>query len=323
MRISNFTIWSILFSFFLTIIIAKYSIPYLRKFKLGQNIRDDGPQSHLSKAGTPTMGGIFFVIAIILTTFCLGNFSKEVFAVLIGMLGFTLIGFLDDFFKLVMKRSLGLTEIQKLIIQFIISIVVILFIEKVVGTDLRYQLIPFVKGAVNFGWIIYPILIFVMIGTANATNLTDGLDGLSSSVSIPVFLGLGLISFSRFPGVGVFSLAFMASLMGFVMFNSYPARVFMGDTGSLALGGFVVAMAIQTGTALYIPLFAFVYFMEVLSVIMQVTYFKMTHGKRIFKMAPIHHHFELLGWSETQVVTIFTIITILACFITGLALEMT
>ena len=163
MRISNFTIWSILFSFFLTIIIAKYSIPYLRKFKLGQNIRDDGPQSHLSKAGTPTMGGIFFVIAIILTTFCLGNFSKEVFAVLIGMLGFTLIGFLDDFFKLVMKRSLGLTEIQKLIIQFIISIVVILFIEKVVGTDLRYQLIPFVKGAVNFGWIIYPILIFFII----------------------------------------------------------------------------------------------------------------------------------------------------------------
>ena len=244
MRISNFTIRSILFSFFLTIIIAKYSIPYLRKFKLGQNIRDDGPQSHLSKAGTPTMGGIFFVIATILTTFCLGNFSKEVFAVLIGMLGFTLIGFLDDFFKLVMKRSLGLTEIQKLIIQFIISIVVILFIEKVVGTDLRYQLIPFVKGAVNFGWIIYPILIFVMIGTANATNLTDGLDGLSSSVSIPVFLGLGLISFSRFPGVGVFSLAFMASLMGFVMFNSYPARVFMGDTGSMALGGAIATICI-------------------------------------------------------------------------------
>ena len=172
MSISRFTIWSILLSFFLTIIIAKISIPYLRKFKLGQNIRDDGPQSHLSKAGTPTMGGIFFVIAIILTTFCLGNFSREVFAVLIGMLGFTLIGFLDDFFKLVMKRSLGLTEIQKLIIQFIISIIVIIFIEKVVGTDLRYQLIPFVKGTVNFGWLIYPILVFVMIGTANATNLT-------------------------------------------------------------------------------------------------------------------------------------------------------
>ena len=304
MRISNFTIWSILFSFFLTIIIAKYSIPYLRKFKLGQNIRDDGPQSHLSKAGTPTMGGIFFVIAIILTTFCLGNFSKEVFAVLIGMLGFTLIGFLDDFFKLVMKRSLGLTEIQKLIIQFIISIVVILFIEKVVGTDLRYQLIPFVKGAVNFGWIIYPILIFVMIGTANATNLTDGLDGLSSSVSIPVFLGLGLISFSRFPGVGVFSLAFMASLMGFVMFNSYPARVFMGDTGSMALGGAIATICILNGIIFYLPIIGGIYVMEALSVIIQVISFK-TRGVRVFKMSPIHHHFELSGWAEQTVVNRF------------------
>lgn len=304
MRISNFTIWSILFSFFLTIIIAKYSIPYLRKFKLGQNIRDDGPQSHLSKAGTPTMGGIFFVIAIILTTFCLGNFSKEVFAVLIGMLGFTFIGFLDDFFKLVMKRSLGLTEIQKLIIQFIISIVVILFIEKVVGTDLRYQLIPFVKGAVNFGWIIYPILIFVMIGTANATNLTDGLDGLSSSVSIPVFLGLGLISFSRFPGVGVFSLAFMASLMGFVMFNSYPARVFMGDTGSMALGGAIATICILNGIIFYLPIIGGIYVMEALSVIIQVISFK-TRGVRVFKMSPIHHHFELSGWAEQTVVNRF------------------
>lgn len=304
MRISNFTIRSILFSFFLTIIIAKYSIPYLRKFKLGQNIRDDGPQSHLSKAGTPTMGGIFFVIATILTTFCLGNFSKEVFAVLIGMLGFTLIGFLDDFFKLVMKRSLGLTEIQKLIIQFIISIVVILFIEKVVGTDLRYQLIPFVKGAVNFGWIIYPILIFVMIGTANATNLTDGLDGLSSSVSIPVFLGLGLISFSRFPGVGVFSLAFMASLMGFVMFNSYPARVFMGDTGSMALGGAIATICILNGIIFYLPIIGGIYVMEALSVIIQVISFK-TRGVRVFKMSPIHHHFELSGWAEQTVVNRF------------------
>ena len=291
MRISNFTIWSILFSFFLTIIIAKYSIPYLRKFKLGQNIRDDGPQSHLSKAGTPTMGGIFFVIAIIITTFCLGNFSKEVFAVLIGMLGFTLIGFLDDFFKLVMKRSLGLTEIQKLIIQFIISIVVILFIEKVVGTDLRYQLIPFVKGAVNFGWIIYPILIFVMIGTANATNLTDGLDGLSSSVSIPVFLGLGLISFSRFPGVGVFSL------------------VFMGDTGSMALGGAIATICILNGIIFYLPIIGGIYVIEALSVIIQVISYKTRNKKRVFLMSPIHHHYELKGYKEPQIVTAFAVIS--------------
>lgn len=309
MRISNYTLWSVLVSFFLTVIIAKYSIPYLRKFKLGQNIRDDGPQSHLSKAGTPTMGGVFFVVAIILTTFCLGNFSREVFLVLIGMLGFTFIGFLDDFFKLVMKRSLGLTEIQKLIIQFVISIVVIIFIELVVGTDLTYQLVPFVKNPVHFGWIIYPIVIFVMIGTANATNLTDGLDGLSSSVSIPVFLGLAVISSSRYPSVGVFSLVFMASLMGFVLFNSYPARVFMGDTGSMALGGAIATICILNGMIFYLPIIGGIYVIEALSVIIQVVSYKTRNKKRVFLMSPIHHHYELKGYKEPQIVTAFAVIS--------------
>lgn len=309
MRISNYTLWSVLVSFFLTVIIAKYSIPYLRKFKLGQNIRDDGPQSHLSKAGTPTMGGVFFVVAIILTTFCLGNFSREVFSVLIGMLGFTFIGFLDDFFKLIMKRSLGLTEIQKLIIQFVISIVVIIFIELVVGTDLTYQLVPFVKNPVHFGWIIYPIVIFVMIGTANATNLTDGLDGLSSSVSIPVFLGLAVISSSRYPSVGVFSLVFMASLMGFVLFNSYPARVFMGDTGSMALGGAIATICILNGMIFYLPIIGGIYVIEALSVIIQVVSYKTRNKKRVFLMSPIHHHYELKGYKEPQIVTAFAVIS--------------
>ena len=309
MRISNYTLWSVLVSFFLTVIIAKYSIPYLRKFKLGQNIRDDGPQSHLSKAGTPTMGGVFFVVAIILTTFCLGNFSREVFSVLIGMLGFTFIGFLDHFFKLVMKRSLGLTEIQKLIIQFVISIVVIIFIELVVGTDLTYQLVPFVKNPVHFGWIIYPIVIFVMIGTANATNLTDGLDGLSSSVSIPVFLGLAVISSSRYPSVGVFSLVFMASLMGFVLFNSYPARVFMGDTGSMALGGAIATICILNGMIFYLPIIGGIYVIEALSVIIQVVSYKTRNKKRVFLMSPIHHHYELKGYKEPQIVTAFAVIS--------------
>lgn len=309
MRISNYTLWSVLVSFFLTVIIAKYSIPYLRKFKLGQNIRDDGPQSHLSKAGTPTMGGVFFVVAIMLTTFCLGNFSREVFSVLIGMLGFTFIGFLDDFFKLVMKRSLGLTEIQKLIIQFVISIVVIIFIELVVGTDLTYQLVPFVKNPVHFGWIIYPIVIFVMIGTANATNLTDGLDGLSSSVSIPVFLGLAVISSSRYPSVGVFSLVFMASLMGFVLFNSYPARVFMGDTGSMALGGAIATICILNGMIFYLPIIGGIYVIEALSVIIQVVSYKTRNKKRVFLMSPIHHHYELKGYKEPQIVTAFAVIS--------------
>ena len=309
MRISNYTLWSVLVSFFLTVIIAKYSIPYLRKFKLGQNIRDDGPQSHLSKAGTPTMGGVFFVVAIILTTFCLGNFSREVFSVLIGMLGFTFIGFLDDFFKLVMKRSLGLTEIQKLIIQFVISIVVIIFIELVVGTDLTYQLVPFVNNPVHFGCIIYPIVIFVMIGTANATNLTDGLDGLSSSVSIPVFLGLAVISSSRYPSVGVFSLVFMASLMGFVLFNSYPARVFMGDTGSMALGGAIATICILNGMIFYLPIIGGIYVIEALSVIIQVVSYKTRNKKRVFLMSPIHHHYELKGYKEPQIVTAFAVIS--------------
>lgn len=309
MRISNYTLWSVLVSFFLTVIIAKYSIPYLRKFKLGQNIRDDGPQSHLSKAGTPTMGGVFFVVAIILTTFCLGNFSREVFSVLIGMLGFTFIGFLDDFFKLVMKRSLGLTEIQKLIIQFVISIVVIIFIELVVGTDLTYQLVPFVKNPIHFGWIIYPIVIFVMIGTANATNLTDGLDGLSSSVSIPVFLGLAVISSSRYPSVGVFSLVFMASLMGFVLFNSYPARVFMGDTGSMTLGGAIATICILNGMIFYLPIIGGIYVIEALSVIIQVVSYKTRNKKRVFLMSPIHHHYELKGYKEPQIVTAFAVIS--------------
>lgn len=309
MRISNYTLWSVLVSFFLTVIIAKYSIPYLRKFKLGQNIRDDGPQSHLSKAGTPTMGGVFFVVAIILTTFCLGNFSREVFSVLIGMLGFTFIGLLDDFFKLVMQRSLGLTEIQKLIIQFVISIVVIIFIELVVGTDLTYQLVPFVKNPVHFGWIIYPIVIFVMIGTANATNLTDGLDGLSSSVSIPVFLGLAVISSSRYPSVGVFSLVFMASLMGFVLFNSYPARVFMGDTGSMALGGAIATICILNGMIFYLPIIGGIYVIEALSVIIQVVSYKTRNKKRVFLMSPIHHHYELKGYKEPQIVTAFAVIS--------------
>lgn len=303
---------SIFLSFALTVIISKKSIPYLRKFKLGQNIRDDGPQSHLSKAGTPTMGGVFFVISILITTLVFRNLSKEVLAILIGMLGFTFIGFLDDFFKLIMKRSLGLTEIQKLAIQFIISIIVILFIEKVAGINLMLQKIPFVAKTVNFGYFIYPILIFVMVGTANATNLTDGLDGLSSSVSIPVFLGLAVISFSNYYSVSVFSLVFMASLMGFVIFNSYPAGVFMGDTGSMALGGAISVICILNGIVFYLPIIGWVYVMEAMSVIIQVISYKTRNKKRVFLMSPIHHHYELKGYKEPQIVTSFSVVSAIA-----------
>lgn len=315
-NIVDISLWSVLFSFFLTVIIAKYSIPYLRKFKLGQNIRDDGPQSHLSKAGTPTMGGVFFVISIVVTSLVFGNISKEIFAVFIGMIGFALIGFLDDFFKLIMKRSLGLTEKQKLIIQFVISILLIVYLEKVVGINLMQQRIPFLKNSVNFGISIYPILIFVMLGTANATNLTDGLDGLSSSVSIPVFLGLGVISIVSYPSISIFSFVFMAGLMGFVMFNSYPARVFMGDTGSMALGGAIATICILNGITFYLPIIGFIYMIEALSVIIQVISYKTRNKKRVFLMSPIHHHYELKGYKEPQIVTAFAVISAIATIIT-------
>jgi hypothetical protein len=315
-NIANVLILSFLFSFFLTVLIAKYSIPYLRKFKLGQNIRDDGPKSHLSKAGTPTMGGIFFVLSIVITNLIFRNFSKQILAVFIGMIGFSSIGFLDDFFKLIMKRSLGLNEKQKLIIQFFISIVLIVYLEKVLKLNLMIQKIPFLQQDINFGYFIYPILVFVMLAVSNATNLTDGLDGLSSSVSIPVFLSLGVINLFKHPQISIFSFIFMASLMGFVMFNSYPARVFMGDTGSMALGGAIATICIIDSMTFYLPIIGFIYMIETLSVIIQVISYKTRNKKRVFLMSPIHHHYELKGYKEPQIVTAFAVISCIFSFIT-------
>ncbi|KXB46108.1 phospho-N-acetylmuramoyl-pentapeptide-transferase [Tissierellia bacterium KA00581] len=315
-NIANVLILSFLFSFFLTVLIAKYSIPYLRKFKLGQNIRDDGPKSHLSKAGTPTMGGIFFVLSIVITNLIFRNFSKQILAIFIGMIGFSSIGFLDDFFKLIMKRSLGLNEKQKLIIQFFISIVLIVYLEKVLKLNLMIQKIPFLQQDINFGYFIYPILVFVMLAVSNATNLTDGLDGLSSSVSIPVFLSLGVINLFKHPQISIFSFIFMASLMGFVMFNSYPARVFMGDTGSMALGGAIATICIIDSMTFYLPIIGFIYMIETLSVIIQVISYKTRNKKRVFLMSPIHHHYELKGYKEPQIVTAFAVISCIFSFIT-------
>lgn len=315
-NIANVLILSFLFSFFLTVLIAKYSIPYLRKFKLGQNIRDDGPKSHLSKAGTPTMGGIFFVLSIVITNLIFRNFSKQILAIFIGMIGFASIGFLDDFFKLIMKRSLGLNEKQKLIIQFFISIVLIVYLEKVLKLNLMIQKIPFLQQDINFGYFIYPILVFVMLAVSNATNLTDGLDGLSSSVSIPVFLSLGVINLFKHPQISIFSFIFMASLMGFVMFNSYPARVFMGDTGSMALGGAIATICIIDSMTFYLPIIGFIYMIETLSVIIQVISYKTRNKKRVFLMSPIHHHYELKGYKEPQIVTAFAVISCIFSFIT-------
>ena len=226
---------------------------------------------------------------------------------------------------MVKHQSEGFNPKQKMASQIVISLLYIAFLYFYSGRANAF-LLPFVKETSwSLGILFFPVSLFIITATDTGANFTDGIDGLCSSVTAVIVFFFFLVDRIILGGaeLGALPGAVLGGLLGFLCFNAHPAKVFMGDTGSLALGGFVVAMAIQTGTALYIPLFAFVYFLEVLSVIMQVTYFKMTHGKRIFKMAPIHHHFELLGWSETQVVTIFTIITILACFITGLALEMT
>ena len=312
-------------AFCVMLLISPKGINILHRMKFGQEVRDDGPQTHLKKQGTPTMGGILFLIAISIGILpFIGEVSRLLPAYLLG-LGFGIVGFVDDYLKVVKHQSEGFNPKQKMASQIVISLLYIAFLYFYSGRANDF-LLPFVKETSwSLGILFFPVSLFIITATDTGANFTDGIDGLCSSVTAVIVFFLFLVDRIILGGaeLGALPGAVLGGLLGFLCFNAHPAKVFMGDTGSLALGGFVVAMAIQTGTALYIPLFAFVYFMEVLSVIMQVTYFKMTHGKRIFKMAPIHHHFELLGWSETQVVTIFTIITILACFITGLALEMT
>ena len=312
-------------AFCVMLLISPKGINILHRMKFGQEVRDDGPQTHLKKQGTPTMGGILFLIAISIGILpFIGEVSGLLPAYLLG-LGFGVVGFVDDYLKVVKHQSEGFNPKQKMASQIVISLLYIAFLYFYSGSANAF-LLPFVKETSwSLGILFFPVSLFIITATDTGANFTDGIDGLCSSVTAVIVFFFFLVDRIILGGaeLGALPGAVLGGLLGFLCFNAHPAKVFMGDTGSLALGGFVVAMAIQTGTALYIPLFAFVYFMEVLSVIMQVTYFKMTHGKRIFKMAPIHHHFELLGWSETQVVTIFTIITILACFITGLALEMT
>lgn len=312
-------------AFCVMLLISPKGINILHRMKFGQEVRDDGPQTHLKKQGTPTMGGILFLIAISIGILpFIGEVSGLLPAYLLG-LGFGIVGFVDDYLKVVKHQSEGFNPKQKMVSQIVISLLYIAFLYFYSGRANDF-LLPFVKETSwSLGILFFPVSLFIITATDTGANFTDGIDGLCSSVTAVIVFFFFLVDRVLLDGaeLGALPGAVLGGLLGFLCFNAHPAKVFMGDTGSLALGGFVVAMAIQTGTALYIPLFAFVYFMEVLSVIMQVTYFKMTHGKRIFKMAPIHHHFELLGWSETQVVTIFTIITILACFITGLALEMT
>lgn len=312
-------------AFLVMLLISPKGIEILHRLKFGQEVRDDGPKAHLKKQGTPTMGGILFLIAISVAILPFLKDSGGMLPAYLLGLGFGIVGFIDDYLKVVKHQSEGFNPKQKMAAQVLISFLYIAYLYFYGGHTSAF-LIPFLKDtSISFGLLFFPISLFIITATDTGANFTDGVDGLSSSVTAVIVFFLFMVDRVLIGDavLGALPGAVLGGLLGFLCFNANPAKVFMGDTGSLALGGFVVAMAIQTETALYIPFFAFVYFMEVLSVIIQVGYFKMTHGKRIFKMAPIHHHFELLGWSETRVVTIFSIITILACFFVAMVLELT
>ena len=311
----------VIISFLISVVFCPILIPFLRKLKFGQTEREEGPQSHLKKNGTPTMGGLVILASILLTYIIyIGKFT-EILPVLFMTLGFGLIGFLDDYIKVVKKRSLGLTPLQKMALQFIVTGVFIYYYFKIAGLDTSIK-IPFVSGDgfVMPTWLFIIFVFIVVLGTVNGVNFTDGLDGLASGVTVIVATFFTIAALSLNPSMTPITGAVVGSLLGFLLFNTYPARVFMGDTGSLALGGFVSSIALMLHMPLFIVIIGLIYLVEVLSVILQVGYFKLTHGKRIFKMAPIHHHFELCGYSETQVVAAFSIVTALLCLVGIMAL---
>ena len=308
-------------SFALTVLLCPIFIPILHRMKFGQFIREEGPESHLKKAGTPTMGGIVMLAAFTVSSLAYMLNESQIFPVILLTVGFGFIGFLDDFIKLAKKRSLGLRAWQKLGLQIVLTG----YFAYVIMNDypeLTQIIIPFTGGQVawNLGVLFVPFVFIAVLGTVNGANFTDGLDGLATSVTVVIAMFFVVLSLKIGAPVYITAMIMVGTLLGFLIFNTYPAKVFMGDTGSLALGGFVAAEAFMLKVPLFIIIVAFIYLAEILSVMIQVSYFKITHGKRIFKMSPIHHHFELSGFEETRVVAMFTVVTILCCFIGFIAL---
>ena len=307
----------VLISFALCVIMGPVIIPILRRLKMGQTEREDGVKSHLKKTGTPTMGGVIILLSIVITSvFYIKDYPK-ILPILFVTLGFGLIGFLDDYLKVVMRRSDGLYPKQKMALQIVVTAIFAFYILKFTDVSLA-MLLPFSGGKyLNIGWLAVPVMFIAVIGTV---NFTDGLDGLASSVTVLVATFFTVVAIGTKSGISPITCAVVGALLGFLLFNVYPASVFMGDTGSLALGGFVASTAYMLQMPIFIIIVGLVYLVEVVSVIIQVTYFKKTGGKRFFKMAPIHHHFELCGWSETKVVAVFSIITAILCLIALMAM---
>lgn len=310
----------VLIAFGLSAIMGPVVIPFLRKLKMGQTERVEGVQSHLKKAGTPTMGGIIILVSVAVTSVFYIKEYPKIIPILFVTLGFGLIGFLDDYLKVVMKRSDGLFPKQKMALQILVTAVFAYYIVNFTDVSLE-MIIPFTGGKTwDIGWLAIPLLFVVVIGTVNGVNFTDGLDGLASSVTVLVATFFTVVAIGTKSGIEPVTCAVVGALLGFLLFNVYPASVFMGDTGSLALGGFVASTAYILQMPIFIMIVGFIYMVEVISVMIQVTYFKKTGGKRFFKMAPIHHHFELCGWSETRVVAVFSIITALLCLVALMAM---
>lgn len=291
-------------AFIIAIAAGPLFIPVLKRLKFGQSIREEGPESHYIKAGTPTMGGVLILLGLIIPSLVFAGSNPEVLLALFVTLGHGLIGFLDDFIKVVLKRSLGLKARQKLLGQIIMALA-LAYIASIYfgrGTDLW---IPVLGASVDFGVLYYFLIFLVLVGTTNAVNLTDGLDGLAAGTTTVAALAYAVIAlYFNKPHLAVFCVALAGACLGFLRYNAHPAKVFMGDTGSLALGGALAAVAVLTKTEFLLVIVGGVFVIEALSVIIQVISFKST-GKRVFKMSPIHHHFELSGWSETKVVTVF------------------
>lgn len=308
-------ITAVMISFGISALSGPVLIPFLRWLKCGQTVRDDGPAAHLKKTGTPTMGGILILASITATSLIFVEDYPGIAPVLFLTVGFGMVGLMDDYVKVVCRRSMGLNPWQKLLGQLAVTGVFAWYLTEYTDVSLAMR-IPFLPGRhLDFGVWNIPILFFIVMGCANGTNFTDGLDGLAGSVTLMVAVFFSVAAIGTASGIEPVTCAAAGALMGFLLFNVHPAEVFMGDTGSLALGGFVAGCGYMLQMPLYIAIVGSIYLAEVLSVMIQVGYYKISGGKRIFKMAPLHHHFELCGWSETRITAVFTIITALMCLL--------
>lgn len=309
-----------LVAFFITVICSKFMLPILIKMKFGQYVRDCGPQSHLKKSGTPTMGGLMIITGFALSSLIFIKDAGVEVPIILFSTAFGLTGFLDDYLKLKKKKSEGLKSYQKFAIQFVITLIFAFYVRRYFDNNIFFNdkdiLIPFTGGYekgvfISLKFLFVPFILFTVLGTDNGVNFTDGLDGLCTSVSLAVFAFFAAVSLKYDLVYTNLIGAIIGALLGFLIFNMHPAKVFMGDTGSLFIGALVSSVAVMMKLPLFIIIVGFIYLIEVLSVIIQVSYFKITHGKRIFKMSPIHHHFELSGYSETEIVGKFTVVTLI------------